>query len=270
MPLDLARVAAESAAWTWYPDDARVVETDEHLLVAYPDWFHEPLQLLRLHISRPVAGVLEEVLDAARDLAAGRPALTHLAVQVRMDAPADLVPELRRRGAEVAETLDVLAADLSGCSSGGAADLGEWPGVTVSWVDDLPTARDFGAVEASVFGGEVPDPADTARAERSLAEARAELATGAGQLVAYLEGRAVGVAGLARGSATARLWGGGVLEDARGRGVYRALLASRLERGVLLGADLALVKGRVETSAPILRRAGFEVVGREETLRLPL
>jgi hypothetical protein len=35
-------------------------------------------------------------------------------------------------------------------------------------------------------------------------------------------------------------------------------------------ATLALVKGRVETSAPILRRAGFALYGEERCYRLDL
>ena len=37
----------------------------------------------------------------------------------------------------------------------------------------------------------------------------------------------------------------------------RALLAARCEDARRQGCDLALVKGRVETSGPVLRRAGF-------------
>ena len=39
---------------------------------------------------------------------------------------------------------------------------------------------------------------------------------------------------------------------------------------LLVGAGLALVKDRVETSGPILRRAGFHAFGREVSCTLPL
>jgi GNAT superfamily N-acetyltransferase len=68
----------------------------------------------------------------------------------------------------------------------------------------------------------------------------------------------------------ARLWGGAVVENARGQGVYRALLAFRLDYGVAHGATMALVKARVETSGPILRRAGFVAYGQEVTYGVPL
>jgi len=68
----------------------------------------------------------------------------------------------------------------------------------------------------------------------------------------------------------ARLWGGGVAETARGHGVYRAVLGARLAYGAAHGAKMALVKGRIETSGPILRQAGFAVYGQEVIYRVPL
>ena len=75
---------------------------------------------------------------------------------------------------------------------------------------------------------------------------------------------------LAVAGSVARLWGGAVLESARGQGVYRAVLAARLAYGAAHGATMALVKGRVETSGPILRRAGFAAYGQEVIYRVPL
>ena len=76
--------------------------------------------------------------------------------------------------------------------------------------------------------------------------------------------------GLSVAGPAARLWGGAVRLEARGRGVYRALLATRLAEGAAHGCTMALVKGRVETSGPVLRRAGFEVHGQERLRRLRL
>jgi GNAT superfamily N-acetyltransferase len=66
----------------------------------------------------------------------------------------------------------------------------------------------------------------------------------------------------------ARLWGGATMPHARRRGVYAAVLAERLHVAVEWGATLALVKGRIDTSAPILRRFGFRPHGREVTWEL--
>jgi len=88
--------------------------------------------------------------------------------------------------------------------------------------------------------------------------------------VAYLDGIAVGCGGISLVDGVARLWGGAVREEARGRGAYRAVLDARLRRGVERGATMALVKGRIQTSGPILRRAGFEVYGEERSYLVPL
>ena len=78
-----------------------------------------------------------------------------------------------------------------------------------------------------------------------------------------LDGEPVGTGGITIADGVGRLWSGSVLEQHRGRGVYRALLAARLAYAVAHGCTMGLVKGRVETSGPILRRAGFEVYGQE-------
>jgi GNAT superfamily N-acetyltransferase len=90
-----------------------------------------------------------------------------------------------------------------------------------------------------------------------------------GRFVAWVDGEGVGDGGLSMAGDVARLWGGATLPHARRRGVYSAVLAERLRVAVGWGATLALVKGRIETSAPILRRFGFVAHGREVTYDLP-
>ena len=54
------------------------------------------------------------------------------------------------------------------------------------------------------------------------------------------------------------------------QGVYRAVLDARLSYAVAHGATMALVKGKIDTSGPILRRAGFAAYGREPVYDIPL
>jgi GNAT superfamily N-acetyltransferase len=68
----------------------------------------------------------------------------------------------------------------------------------------------------------------------------------------------------------AHLWGAVTLREYRRRGAYRAVLAERLRLARAHGATLALVKGRVETSGPILLRAGFTEYDEERCFWLPL
>ena len=58
------------------------------------------------------------------------------------------------------------------------------------------------------------------------------------------------------------------MPSARHTGAYRALLNHRLRAGVEAGCTMALVKGRVDTSAPVLLRAGFRPYGEVRAYRL--
>ena len=261
-------VADAARAWVWYPSDAEVVDTGRYLLARFPDHVGEPLQVLRTDAEAPVGSELvEEVLERARDLqGARRPA--DLTWWVTLGAPPGLEDLLRERGSRD-ETLSVLARPIDG--DGDLPDLSDLavPGdVELRVVDDRTSARHCFEVEAAVFGGSVPEDA---RLDAAVVECRAERTSGAGErFVAYLDGEPAGGAGISLVGGVARLWGAGVLAVHRHRGVYRALLETRLRWGADRGARTALVKGRVETSAPVLVRAGFATYGEERSYRLPL
>jgi hypothetical protein len=75
--------------------------------------------------------------------------------------------------------------------------------------------------------------------------------------VAFLDGRVVGAATAALGVAGVNLFGGAVLREARGRGVYRALTLARWQMAVERGTPaLTIQAGRM--SKPIAERLGFE------------
>jgi len=57
------------------------------------------------------------------------------------------------------------------------------------------------------------------------------------------------------------LWAGGTVPEARGRGHYRALLAARLADARSLGLAWVGLYARVDTSAPVVAKHGFERVG---------
>ena len=250
-------VARASAAWLWYPDEAEVLETDDFLMVDWPAWFGSPPSLLRFSPTGPVAEGFARAQAAARDWGH-----EEMVAWVKLDAPEGLEPLLRQHSTPK-ETLDVFALDLTGgAPSSPDAD------VEISWRDDLASSRAFVEVGIAAFE-EGTMPADDVLLAYA-AEAEADRVAGrGGQLLAHFEGRPAGAAGLTMADGTARLWGGAVVPSARRRGVYRALLAARLEYAVAHGATMALVKGRVETSGPILRRTGFEVYGQERSYVVP-
>ena len=85
-----------------------------------------------------------------------------------------------------------------------------------------------------------------------------------------MDGEAACSGGCSLNGEVAQLWGAVTLPAFRRRGSYRAVLAERLRLARDHGAILALVKGRVETSGPILLRAGFTDYGEERCYWLPI
>ncbi|MEO8698600.1 MAG: GNAT family N-acetyltransferase [Kofleriaceae bacterium] len=80
--------------------------------------------------------------------------------------------------------------------------------------------------------------------------------------VAYCDGVPAAAASYVAFERSAFLIGGVVLEQYRGRGLYRALVRARLAHARARGIPLATSHARESTSAPILERMGFETVCR--------
>jgi GNAT superfamily N-acetyltransferase len=77
--------------------------------------------------------------------------------------------------------------------------------------------------------------------------------------IASIDGQVVGAASGILGTAGVNLIGGCVREDARGRGVYRALTMARWELAVARGTPaLTIQAGRM--SRPIVERLGFKFI----------
>jgi hypothetical protein len=256
--LDAADVLARAAEWVWVPPFARELPTPEYRVVAYPDHFADPTVAMPVSFdsTRPADEVVGDVLRAAAEL--GRDTVTVMGLG-ELTRPADLEDHLIERGAVLCETLAVLALDLTRPSLGVDAPAE----VQVREVTDLDTLRDYDRISVEVFGGAL-------RTEDELVSSLASIYDGGRDpmLVAYRDGAAVGTGGYTVAGDVLRLWGGAVVPVARGAGVYRAVLDHRLRAGLELGCRLALVKGRVATSAPILRRAGFAAYGEERGYRL--
>jgi GNAT superfamily N-acetyltransferase len=260
MTIPASSVAAASAAWVWIPPFATVAATDEYTLVRLPDYLPHPLSVAAFRPEGPLPEAVAAVLDRARGFG-----LPELQWMVLLGSPPGLGDSLASHGGTVRVTLDVLALDLRA----GEPDLPS-PAVDLSvrWGTDVATARDSQAVAVATFGGSVPP--DERVAEIASENAASVPAGRGGVVVAYLDGAPVGAGGLDVVDGVARLWGGGVVEPARGQGVYRALLAARLSYAAAHGATMALVKARIDTSGPILLRAGFDAYGREPIYHLPL
>jgi GNAT superfamily N-acetyltransferase len=256
--LDAADVLARAAEWVWVPPFARELRTREYRVVAFPDHFAEPTVAMPVSFdsTRTAEEVVDDVLVAVDGLGRDTVALMGLGA---LTCPADLEAHLVDRGAALCETLAVLGLDLTRPPLG----LDAPADVEVHEVADLDTLRDYDRISVEVFGG-------TLRTEDELVSSLDSLHDGGRDpmLVAYRDGVAVGTGGYTVAGEVLRLWGGAVVPEARGAGVYRAVLDHRMRAGRALGCRLALVKGRVTTSAPILRRAGFAAYGEERGYRI--
>jgi hypothetical protein len=239
------RIRDAAAEWVWVPDGSRELRTADFHLIACPEWVGHPTQVAWCRSDRPAADLMAEVADQVR--AWGRASVSwSLSDSSR---PADLESRLREAGAVVVETTDVLAFDMTA----GLPVVGDLAGVRSALVTDEATRGAADAVALAVWGFSEP-------ASKS-AEFRA---------VAYLGDEPVATGGCTLAGPVARLWGAATVPAARGRGAYRAVLRERLVAARSRGATLALVKGKVETSAPILRRAGFRAYGQQRLFDLAL
>lgn len=250
----IRRAAAE---WVWLPRDSDHV-VDGMVAVRYPARFGGGVRVSAFDRS----GTAHEAVDAAiaRAREWGERRVTFWVGE--SDRPPGLDDELLRRGAVHEDTVTIFALPLED------ATPGDSPGVTVEAVRTREQVRDVDAVNVPVWE---QAPLDEPGIDAELGEIDADWSAGRGfRVLARIDGRPVSTGGATIVGEFARLWGAATLASDRGRGAYRAVLAERLRLARAFGASVALVKGRVATSAPILARAGFRTYGEERAYRLDL
>jgi GNAT superfamily N-acetyltransferase len=258
------RVLDAAAAMEWVAEGAIEMRADDYRLVRYPDMVLDPtFRAAQVTWSR-TARAPEEVLDevAAHVRGWGLPGVAWWISAATQ--PAGTEQALCARGAEMIDAVQVLAREIGG----GLPQLDIPADVAVELVRDDRTFRAASAV--TVEGWERAEP-DEVELARQLDEAVQDLATWSSfRVVAFAEGRPVSTGGCSLAGEVAQLWGAVTLPASRGRGSYRAVLAERLRLAREHGATLALVKGRILTSGPILLRAGFTDYGEERCYWLPV
>jgi hypothetical protein len=166
-----------------------------------------------------------------------------------------LGPELEQRGVlheetpgfELMENAMALVEPPSGKSSDGVS-VG-----LIETIDDL-AASDHVTVEAFEMGAEAAVQMDGDRAKR-FAEYQTE-GNPLRQFNASLDGEVVGTAAAVLGNYGINLFAAGVLADARGRGVYRAMIRARWDLAVERGTPALTVQAG-QLSRPVLESVGF-------------
>jgi hypothetical protein len=258
------RVLAEAAAMEWCPDGAIEVRSDEYRLIRYPDWVVNPTfpaaQVTWSRTTRPLDEVIHEVTALVRGWA-----LAGVAWWVSpASEPPDTEEVLRAKGATVTDEAQVLARELTP-----GAPPAELPAnLTIELVRDERTFRAASDITVKGWERPVPDPAEFAR---QLEEALDGLERWSDfRVVAFVDGEPASTGGCTLAGHVAQLWGAVTLPAFRRQGAYRTVLAERLHLARQHGADLALVKGRATTSAPILLRSGFTDYGEDRCYWLPI
>ncbi|WP_447912102.1 hypothetical protein [Microbacterium phyllosphaerae] len=247
-------VLCASAAWVWFPRDSEQEKTDLHL-VRYPQRFGDGVRASQVDSDADAGAVLERAIDRTRAWGEGE-----LRFWTNASDRPDLEDEIRRRGAEHIDTVAVFAREIDGT----VIDVPSQ--TTAEIVRTIDQVREVDAINVPVWQQQPLDE-DGLRTELDDVVSAFEAGTHV-RVLARLDGLAVSTGGCTIVDGFARLWGAATLEEARGRGAYRAVLAERLRVSASLGATTALVKGRTATSAPILARAGFTHYGDERAYLL--
>jgi hypothetical protein len=258
------RVLDAMVAMEWFPDGAIEVRTDDYRLIRYPDWALDPTfsaaQVTRSRTGRPVPEILDEVAARVR-----RWHLPGVAWWVSSaTVPPDTEAVLRARGGTRIDAVRILARELGG----DVADLAVPGDVGVELVAD---ERAFRAASMITVRGWGRKELTRAALAREFAEAVRDLETWSSfRILGSVGGEPAACGGCTLRGEVAHLWGAVTLREYRRRGAYRAVLAERLRLARAHGATLALAKGRVETSGPILIRSGFALYDEERCYWLPL
>lgn len=177
------------------------------------------------------------------------------------DEPADLLDRLRDRGFEIGDDEALVLGEVAGLVRPVTAT-----GIHLRQVevDDDAAFGDIEALMEVVWG----------RRDGHTARLREELRAAPGGLdvlVAELDGRVVSAAWVrySPGTDFCSFWGGSTHPDARGRGVYRALVAERARLAAARGLPFVRVDCSPD-SLPILTRLGLSRVATTVPATLPV
>ncbi|HZT91839.1 MAG TPA: GNAT family N-acetyltransferase [Gaiellaceae bacterium] len=248
---ELREFAEDPAAWGEIDPRTGLerVLTDRYCLLL-GDGF---TQVSRLRLDPDdVAAALHEVREQVASLARKR-----VTWNVGSSAtPSDLVDRLVAHGLVAKDHLGALVA---------TADPPAAPaGVEARRVRDAEEFALAESIGARVFHGGEPQQNVEERYARELGD------RGARTYLAFVDGVPVGAARMfvQPGDPAAVLVSGGVLEHARGRGAYRALVRARWDDAVAAGFEALTVQAG-PMSRPILERVGFRCVAEIEVLLDP-
>lgn len=166
------------------------------------------------------------------------------------DQPPDLIIRLRKRGFKIGREETLMILDIE--------EVPETLSVTPSKAIKVQKVSDENRIADFLFVGQAIWNRTRLSHEQLASSLSDPLERDVGFL-AYQDEKPVGFARLTTSpdSIFAGLWGGGVLENFRGKGVYRALLAARMAEAKIRPGVRLLRVDALPTSQPILEKYGF-------------
>jgi GNAT superfamily N-acetyltransferase len=264
IPEDVRRFAEAPAAWGEIRAESGLTRilTDRYCLLLGPVPSFTSVSRLRLDPDE-VAEALAEVRELVAEHS-HRDAIWWVGPSA---TPNDLVDRLRAHGLAPDErpNSEPHATSMALLTEPAATD----DGVETRRVESLEDFRAAGKIASVAFDEpEADEAAYEAILEESFARERAGHSPRT--YLALIDGRPVGTGrALFEADCPAVLMlGGGVVPEARGRGVYRALVRARWADAVAAGTP-ALVTHAGSLSRPILERLGFQAVAEQEILLDP-
>jgi len=169
------------------------------------------------------------------------------------DEPSDLLVRLRRRGFKIGEEEALMVLGLDALPPALLAPAPE--SISVRPVTDEQGIQDFLYLESAIWGELrttreflISSLHDRMQCDLAFIAHSSEKPVGFGRVTATLDSQFAG------------LWGGSVLPEFRGRGVYRALLWARIQHARRFESVRYLRVDALATSRPILERYGFRRV----------
>ena len=164
------------------------------------------------------------------------------------DTPPDLIERLRRRGFEIGDSETILILDMQGLSG----ILTQPVSHDIRRIADPSAMKSLQDVAATVFGH------DTDSLTERLTWELTHYPDYMNFYGAYVDGVPVASARInyPTNSQFASLWGGGTLEAYRGKGIYTALVAARVQEAIRRGRRFLTIDAS-PMSRPIVEKLGF-------------
>lgn len=201
------------------------------------------------HFSGKEPQTLAQLAGAALEHFAAQPRITEVEFKTRgHDHAPGLAQRLEALGFIAEESESIMIGPLQALLSG---DPGQ-AGLELRRVSAAEEIEEMCRMVDQAFG----EPYDPATTQALIS--RMGRNDGMELWVAWLEGRMAGAGRLepVAGTEFAGLWGGGVLPEYRGRGVYRALVDARARSAIAMGCKY-VHSDSTEYSRPILERQGL-------------